>query len=190
MFSIFWQDYLPSNYSAIAVEDFPTIEALAEYIKVLDSNNTLYRRYIQYKYEPIKNKHLKTMLENRNWNSDQCNSIKQNNKHQRNGRNYREHKSFFTGYECFLCKNIHEMNSDNSEFLQAANLSHFQCPPPKRFYQNGRYSFGDADWAFEWHYGKYEAAAVMQLYKDQSKISEKDYHALVRRLSNLTKPWV
>jgi len=57
-------DFCPSNHSIIKVSDFPSLEALAEYMKYLDQNEEEYNKYLSWKHEGFSDnfKHLLSIV--------------------------------------------------------------------------------------------------------------------------------
>ena len=181
MFAIF-QDYLPSNKSAVLVEDFQDIEDLASYIQLLDSNDRLYLQYLQYKDQPITNQYLENLLRHRNWQPPSCAKPLKTHK---NGGGKSEMETFgslFTGYECFVCDLVTQLRKETVTPVgqHVANDSHYGCPSPRQFDENGRYSVKHDDWSREWREGKYEAQVLDDLHREQKTVTEKQFKELVR----------
>ncbi|KAL4240180.1 Alpha-(1 3)-fucosyltransferase 11 [Mactra antiquata] len=177
-------EYMPSNKSAINIVDFEDIEDLADYIHLLDNNDKLYKQYLSYKNEKLENKHLKQILEHRDWISPTCNT----RKYSINKSDFftKKHPSIFSGYECFLCNKVHEIYGSNFEKTFQAEATHYGCPSPRKFDIQGHYSIHDDRWAAEWNYGKYEAEAMLKMYRENLVMSEKDYYKYVKKVMRTT----
>lgn len=176
---ILFQDYLPSNRSAIVIEDFEDVEDLAQYILLLDSNDRLYKQYLTFKDEPLLNKKLKTILDSRDWVPDFCSEAKLTNKI-KNKHPQLKYNSVFTGYECFLCEKAHEYIKSGSKIRFQANSTDYRCPSPRRFDTNGRYSIHNEAWSAEWNYGKHEADAMIILHNTNRTMTQKEFYKFVK----------
>jgi len=183
------QEYLPSNKSAIFIDDFEDVEDLAEFIKLLDKNSKLYNEYLNFKDEPLTNQKLKSLLLERDWEPDFCRrkpkslferlKVTQPNA-------IRRHSNLFHGYECFLCHAVHRIEKSryrgNTVGDNIAEPDQYRCPSPRRFDENGRYSVHDDRWSAEWSMGRYEALAMKELISGQITTSEREFQKLARTL--------
>jgi len=107
------KQWLPSNKSAIVVDDFDSPEELAKYIKYVDETPDEYNSYLSYKKTGIENKKLKTDLDTRQW---AVNSM------------YR--MSFITGFECHVCDRVHKNRKMNNSLRYQGSLEAYGCPKP------------------------------------------------------------
>ncbi|XP_052784432.1 alpha-(1,3)-fucosyltransferase 10-like isoform X2 [Mya arenaria] len=182
------KEYLPSNKSAILVEDFEDIKDLAEYVKLLDKNNILYNDYLRFKEQPTSNTKLKKLLKDRDWVPDYC-KRKHRSPFQRLKQTQKQegltHSSLFIGFECFLCNQIHKIEKQvysdeiGMQFdSHVATSDQYYCPSPRMFDENGHYSVHDEKWSSEWTFGKYEAMALKKLYDAQTTSSEREFSNL------------
>ncbi|XP_069466785.1 alpha-(1,3)-fucosyltransferase 11 [Ambystoma mexicanum] len=80
-------DWMPNNYSIILIDDFPSPQALADFIVSLDSDDNKYLRYLEYKKPGgVTNQFLLKTLEEREW-----------------GVNDMTVPNYLNGFECFVC---------------------------------------------------------------------------------------
>ncbi|XP_033752149.1 alpha-(1,3)-fucosyltransferase 10-like [Pecten maximus] len=146
------KDFLPSNHSAIIVDDFKSIEELVEYIKFLDKNDDEYEKYLAWKKTGIENKYLIELMKNREWGVDGSRGTKYHN--------------FIDGFECFVCQRIHEneialkRGATPRKYLSAHN--HYGCPGPTAYNSEGiRHGPGGGNsWDYEFDSSRYTAAAL------------------------------
>ncbi|XP_052267386.1 alpha-(1,3)-fucosyltransferase 10-like [Dreissena polymorpha] len=183
-------DYLPSNTSAIMVEDFRSVAELAEFIKLLDTNDNLYKEYLAFKEQPIENLHLKEILENRDWSPEFCDRKSHSASHvlkqSTQGLLTSKYDSIFTGFECFLCNQVHNIAADEYKGVKGheyiSNQEQYYCPSPRKFDQNGRYSVHNESWSKEWTFGKFEALAMKQVFEQQKRTQEKEFMRIANQL--------
>ena len=118
------RDWMPDNRSVIMIDDFESPQKLAEFIKYLDSNDTEYERYLQFKTSiGITNRFLLDHMLNRDW-----------------GVNDFKKLDMITGFECYVCHKLTERykvekrhKADPSIRLLppvVADISHLHCPQP------------------------------------------------------------
>lgn len=152
------QDLLPANKSAIIVDDFDSIEDLAKYLKFLDENDEEYDKYFEWKKSGITNKLLLSLLKDREW---AINDYMTN-----------DAINFIEGFECFVCKRIHENIQREKEgkkkLKYQATIDHYGCPAPSKFDDNGKHTLLNDDWSFEYNHSKYFAKAL-RLHLDTNK---------------------
>lgn len=172
------KDYLPSNKSALVIEDFRDVEDLADYIHLLDTRDDLYKQYLTFKEESSQNNHLKQILESRDWISPSCFG----ERFKKTVHNNETYTSFFSGYECFLCKKAHTYIRSNKQNNFRVKTDAYGCPSPRRFDNNGRYSVHSDVWSAEWNYGKFEAEAMIKLYETSSVMKQKDFYKFVKKI--------
>lgn len=120
------QDLLPSNKSAIVVNDYNSIEDIARYINYLDSDDEEYDRYFNWKKTGITNKYLLQLLAARDWDFEpDAKGI-----------------DFFEGFECFVCRRVHEnirrKKAGKDPLRFQATLNHYGCPPPVKVDDKGQ----------------------------------------------------
>lgn len=144
------QDLLPSNKSAIIVDDFDSVEDLAKYLKFLDENDEEYDKYFEWKKTGITNQHLLNILKEREWSINDYNSNNAIN--------------FIDGFECFVCKRIHENiqreKKGEKKLKFQATVDHYGCPAPSKFDENGKRTLKNDDWDYEYLHSKYYAKAL------------------------------
>nr|XP_022313367.1 alpha-(1,3)-fucosyltransferase 10-like [Crassostrea virginica] len=152
------KDLLPANKSAIIVDDFDSIEDLAKYLKFLDENDEEYDKYFEWKKSGITNKLLLSLLKDREW---AINDYMTN-----------DAINFIEGFECFVCKRIHENIQREKEgkkkLKYQATIDHYGCPAPSKFDDNGKHTLINDDWSFEYNHSKYFAKAL-RLHLDTNK---------------------
>lgn len=114
------RDWLPDNQSAILIDDFSNPQELAKYLHFLLQNDEEYQKYLTYRSSGIKNEKLVKVMRARDW-----------------GVNDYEKINFITGFECFVCRRIHEnfqregRNEKPHSYL--ASGEHLSCPRPQAF---------------------------------------------------------
>lgn len=115
------QDWMPNNHTIILVDDFSSVEALADYIKYLDDNDDEYARYLDYKdQKKFTNSMLTASMKTRPWGIDGYDSDGTGN--------------FIDGFECHVCDRIYEEllaeATGKKPVVFQANQSHYGCPRP------------------------------------------------------------
>ncbi|KAM8938993.1 GDP-fucose protein O-fucosyltransferase 3 [Pelodytes ibericus] len=115
------RDWLPSNKSAIIVDRFGHPKELAEYIKQLDSNDTLYMEFLEWKLQGnINNKNLVSAVKDRKWGVQ---DVTQDN--------------YIDAFECMVCSKIWENIRLKEKGLATrkwkAETNHLTCPSPESF---------------------------------------------------------
>lgn len=139
---------MPSNHSAIVITDFNSVVDLANYIKQLNSNDEAYSKYLQWKFTGITNPVLQSHLSKRDWLV--------------NDENYEN--NFISGFECFICQRIHEnlkrVERGQPLLKHIANVSHYGCPRPLSFDEEGKMVPVNSLWDYEWLRSKKIAKAV------------------------------
>ncbi|KAK7004883.1 alpha-(1 3)-fucosyltransferase 10 [Biomphalaria glabrata] len=126
------QDFLPSNNSAIILENFKSAEHLGAYLGNLNAQDDKYEVYRTWKSNGISNDNLRNVMRTRTWGPT-------SDSHWTPG-----YKNFIEEYECYLCQKIYEMDLLKSQGSKpppkTANLSHYGCPKPLKFDSMGRYN--------------------------------------------------
>lgn len=154
------KEWLPDPNLIIMVDDFESPAKLAEYIKRVDSDSSLYESFLSYKKTGNRNPKLKTVLSNRQWGLNQLSEM-----------------SAVTGFECHVCDQIHRNKNrikiGELPHVYQATFEHYGCPKPTRnTFQN---SPGTSDWQrnhWDWHYNSGKELAT-SLYKD---VFNNSYH--------------
>ncbi|XP_018579389.1 alpha-(1,3)-fucosyltransferase 10 isoform X2 [Anoplophora glabripennis] len=96
------EDWLPNNNSAILIKNYNSLEEVANLIKKINANDTLYERFLQHK--------LKSKVSN---NLLQKNILK-------------DHP--ILAFECFVCERTHQSYTYNK---RNNDLNIYDCPKPK-----------------------------------------------------------
>lgn len=155
---------LPSDHSGVVITDFATVENLAKFLHYLNNNDSAYEEYLNWKLTGITNPILKDILSTREWSSDQEGSM-----------------DFVTNFECFICKRLHENRRRMLKGLlplkHVANESHYGCPVPHQFDENGQVSGIHKRWMYEWSMSEKMAKAVRQLVEAGKNFTLKDLDA-------------
>ncbi|KAM4709654.1 LOW QUALITY PROTEIN: GDP-fucose protein O-fucosyltransferase 3 [Discoglossus pictus] len=115
------EDWLPSNKSAIIVDKFAHPKELAQFIKQLDGNDTLYMEFIEWKLQgQISNKNLVSAMRNRKWGVQ---DVAQDN--------------YIDAFECMVCNkvwdNIQLKEKGQGTKKWTAEPTHLNCPAPEIF---------------------------------------------------------
>lgn len=118
-------DWLPSERSAILVDDFASPRELAQYLKALDGDDAEYARFLEYKLPGrVTNIRLLEAMRDREW-----------------GVNDMSRPNYLNGFECFVCDRENERLVATRAHRRApkknplpparmANSSHMGCPLP------------------------------------------------------------
>lgn len=114
-------DWMPNNHSVILVDDFAGPKELAEFLKKLDTNDTEYLKYLEFKKKGgVTNERLLDHMEHRPWGIVNGGS------------------SFINGFTCYVCDRLHEnlkrQKTGLSTIKHVANQDHFGCPRPVLFH--------------------------------------------------------
>lgn len=168
------KDFLPSNHSAIVVDDYKTVEELASYIKFLNENDDEYVKYLDWKNTGVSNQYLKKIVEEREW-------------HVQNDWEKQE-INFIEGFQCYVCKKLHE-NVDRKKNLKVpinfqATKDHYGCPGPVSFNGYGQRQDGGASWDYDYNKSKYLAKAINRLVKSGKYFTGKDLHHLAKQIKD------
>ncbi|XP_069122819.1 alpha-(1,3)-fucosyltransferase 10-like isoform X2 [Argopecten irradians] len=144
------KDFLPSNHSAIIVDDFKSITELVEYLKFLNENDDEYEKYLSWKKTGIQNKYLIELMKKREWGVDGSHGTKYHN--------------FIDGFECFVCQRIHEnelaMKHGEKPRTYLSSHSHYGCPGPTAYNSDGIRSDGSNSWDYEFANSQFTASAL------------------------------
>ncbi|XP_048883787.1 alpha-(1,3)-fucosyltransferase 11 isoform X2 [Brienomyrus brachyistius] len=118
-------DWLPSEHSAILIDDFPSPRELAQYLKALDGDDAEYARFLGYKLPGrLTNTRLLEAMRDREW-----------------GVNDMSMPNYLNGFECFVCDRENERlvatrahrrapKKNPLPLARMANSSHMGCPLP------------------------------------------------------------
>ncbi|KAL3877289.1 hypothetical protein ACJMK2_035020 [Sinanodonta woodiana] len=168
------RDFLPSNHSAILVQDFRSVAELALYVEYLDTHDEKYDMYLRFKKRKIRNNFLQDILQKRDWHaSKDCKTSRT------------KHNSFIFGFEEFVCREMHELERYASQAgskigKKIASLLHYSCPEPKRFDKLGRYTVRDKEWLQEWTDARYEAIVMWNLYSNNRTVQPDVFVQMVK----------
>ncbi|XP_053559192.1 alpha-(1,3)-fucosyltransferase 10 [Bombina bombina] len=115
------EDWLPSNRSAIIVNTFSHPKDLAQFIKRLDGNDTLYMEFLDWKLRNhISNKNLISAMKNRKWGVQ---DVMQDN--------------YVDAFECMVCSKVWDNIRLQEKGLRIrqwnADSTHLTCPEPETF---------------------------------------------------------
>ncbi|XP_065176164.1 alpha-(1,3)-fucosyltransferase 11-like [Sycon ciliatum] len=180
-------EWLPTPRSALVYDEFENPAALADYIKYLDSNDTAYMEYLEYKKGPehITNEKLKSRLEDRPYSAGNF---------QENETLFLELSSqkqdFVTVFECKVCDRVVERmeleRKHSEEGLPPPNpwiadSSHYGCPEPEEWQDEFAVGMDDPlDWKLDYEQGKRNAAALTRMIlaneSDASKLYSDTYY--------------
>lgn len=136
------KEWLPTSRSALLISDYDNISNLADYIKTINSNDTLYKQYMEHKIlRKISNHRLKNAC--------------------RKGSFGIENNDDFTipAFECFVCKTI------NKGLYRRHYDSVYTCEKPK----SNNLSIQNW-WITHWESGKCEAK-TLQYFIETLKVS-------------------
>ena len=134
------KDWLPSNKSAIIVDNFDSPKDLADYLKFLAENDEEYNKYLQWKETGVTNKRLLDSVKKRPWGNEQGDT-------------------FASDFECFVCDYIHnsakhtghsEVQTKRSVTPRVADRSHFNCSSVEPAVSRGLWSLLSLDEVYRW----------------------------------------
>ncbi|OWF36238.1 Alpha-(1,3)-fucosyltransferase 10 [Mizuhopecten yessoensis] len=170
------KEFLPSNHSAIIVEEFESVKKLAEYIKFLNENDHEYEKYLSWKKTGIQNKYLIELMKNREWGVDGSQGTKYHN--------------FIDGFECFVCQRIHEneilMKQGKKPRTYLSSHNHYGCPGPTAYNSEGVRNGpeGGNSWDYEFENSRYTAAALRYHIDKGVPYTKTQLLATVNRMKN------
>ncbi|OWF36239.1 alpha-(1,3)-fucosyltransferase 10-like [Mizuhopecten yessoensis] len=157
------KEFLPSDKSALVVDDFPSVEKLAATIKNMDENDYIYDEYLNFKTDKngITNKNLLQILNEREWSMNGEDRSKKFGNH-------------FAGFECFMCRKVHENirreSEGNPPLISVAGKDHYGCPRPKSFNEQGQYVENNKNYDSVYTQSHFSAIAFRHFY-DTSNIT-------------------
>lgn len=163
------------------MNDFATVEELANFIKYLDSNDEEYKKFLTFKKRGgITNEFLLTHLRNRDWGNRMYPSQRT-----------KPYYSFFPGFECFICQKVHTINEklERGEKVPnyQASLSHYGCPVPKKFNDVGKATGNSENWIRAWRSGQNMGIAMKHFYSQNITVSRNIYDDYWKKLKNEDK---
>ncbi|XP_060065638.1 alpha-(1,3)-fucosyltransferase 10-like [Ylistrum balloti] len=149
------KEFLPSEKSALVVEDFSSVRNLGKTITLLDENDYIYEEYTSFKREGITNENLLKILKDREWSVSGMDRSKKFHNH-------------FSGFECFMCgkihENIHRENERKPPVMSVARKDHYGCPRPKNFNDQGQYVENNKGYDSVYTKSLYNAVAFRHFY--------------------------
>ena len=155
--------------SALVIQDYADVKELVETIKTIDADDSLYNKYLHYK-EPggVTNNFLVNKIKSREWTRlDTSQDLKVKVRY----------PSHFTGFECFLCNNIHDnirrARAGHGVVVSNAENDHYGCPPPKQFNEHGQY-INDNEYDIIYKNTKQRAKAFRQFYDENQTFTKTD----------------
>jgi hypothetical protein len=170
------QDLVPSNKSAIIVDDFDSVEDLARYLKHLDQNDEEYEKYLEWKKTGISNQYLLKLLNEREWVSDFYWGDP-------------ERMDFFEGFERFICRRIHENLRREKEgkvkLKFQANVEHYGCPAPVMVDDRGRRTLESDTLNISYNTNKYIAKALRHHIDQNLKIDRQSVLRTVEQMRHV-----
>ncbi len=143
-----FQDFLPSNKSAVLVDNYSRIINIVTLLKQLHENEDEYDTYLDFKTKGVNNNYLRSIMRARSWGAD--------NDHTK--------PNFVDAFECVVCRRIHENIQQKKQgkpgVKHFAKDSHYGCPKPRRFSDipPGNLARVEDDWwSSEWLAAKFES---------------------------------
>ncbi|XP_041703466.2 alpha-(1,3)-fucosyltransferase 11 isoform X1 [Coregonus clupeaformis] len=118
-------NWMPNDHSVILIDDFPSPQDLAKFLKALDENDEEYAKYLEFKKPSrVTNVGLLEALESREW-----------------GVNDMSKPNYLNGFECYVCDQENTRLAAERAYRKApekspppqpkmANNSHMGCPLP------------------------------------------------------------
>ncbi|XP_066571458.1 GDP-fucose protein O-fucosyltransferase 4 isoform X2 [Amia ocellicauda] len=142
-------DWLPNAHSAVLVDDFPSPQALANFLQELDADDVQYTRYLEYKAPGgLANALLQDALQRREW-----------------GVGDMSKPNYLNGFECFVCdqenRRLDSERDRRRDPLDArvrapappprtASNNHMGCPLPSPGYGHLEEIPSDDSWLQMW----------------------------------------
>ncbi|XP_063309350.1 alpha-(1,3)-fucosyltransferase 10 [Pelobates fuscus] len=168
-------DWLPSNKSAIVANRFFSPRELAEHIKQMDTNDTLYMEYLEWKLQDrISNTKLVSAIRDRKWGVQ---DITQEN--------------YIDAFECMVCNKVWDNMHLKDKGLPAkqwkAESSHLNCPGPELFPFMPRHTSRSSMrelWKPSFEQSKKEAKALRILVERNKNFTNQEFWNLVFKSSS------
>ncbi|XP_070188906.1 alpha-(1,3)-fucosyltransferase 10-like [Littorina saxatilis] len=167
------KDFLPTNHSALVVEDFESMEVLAAAIHHYDKDDQLYASLMPHKHNGlISNPTLKQLLHRRPQNGNVRTAILED-------------------YDCFLCQKLHKAieqhKSGKSISKSVGNNTHNGCEKPGEFGDSGKYIRGESSANFyhvPWRFGEAAACVMRKLIEQNRHVPQETFDAMVARTAD------
>eukprot|EP00095_Tigriopus_kingsejongensis_P007724 maker-scaffold2453_size15579-snap-gene-0.6 protein:Tk07724 transcript:maker-scaffold2453_size15579-snap-gene-0.6-mRNA-1 annotation:"fut10_danre ame: full" len=114
-------EFAPNTDSAIWVQEYGSLQELADHVRDVGSNETLYNSYLVHKSGQIENDKLISCMQARPW------GVSESSQH--------THGTFVDRFECLVCTRAHERWQTQKLGFKPevfrANQHHYGCPFPK-----------------------------------------------------------
>ncbi|XP_048250640.1 alpha-(1,3)-fucosyltransferase 10-like isoform X2 [Haliotis rufescens] len=140
------KDMAPTDHAIIDIRDYQSVREVADLITSLDSNDVEYMKFLDFKQTGVTNPVLKEELRKRDWG---------------NGKPIR---SYFHGFQCFLCNKLHDMKiqvqTGQPVTRWSGQFDHYGCPAPKLFDDQGRYVLENNGWLEPYTYANFYERAL------------------------------
>ncbi|XP_072931751.1 alpha-(1,3)-fucosyltransferase 10 isoform X1 [Epargyreus clarus] len=105
------RDWFPNKKSAILLEDYPTPKLMADHLKMLLNNDTLYEEYVEHKTKGVITNHRITdELTARDYQVDPLKGVET--------------------FECFICEKLHSIREGKAVTGSVVDRNHYNCPKP------------------------------------------------------------
>ena len=141
------------------------MKELADYLKYLNNNDDEYNKYLQWKTTGITNKYLLNLLKERIW------GIKDT---WIQGRT-----NYIDGFECFLCKRVHDNDKREIKKKYIPTEVHYGCPEPRDYDSSGKLTKRSRHWFDDWKQKKFEAKTLRYFADRNVKIEKGEFNAKV-----------
>ena len=111
-----------------------------------------------WKKNGVTNKYLKALLRDREWSVDSPDNL------------YHTSPNFIEGFECFVCRRIHDNIKQNGALKYQATVDHYGCPKPVKFDDSGRPDPNKSvEYDFEWNYYQ-KVATALRYFTDKNVV--------------------
>ncbi|XP_056294794.1 alpha-(1,3)-fucosyltransferase 11 isoform X1 [Pseudoliparis swirei] len=173
-------DWLPSNRSAIIIDDFPSPKALADFLKRLDEDDQEYAKYLEFKSPGrTTNTRLLEALESREW-----------------GVNDMSKPNYLNGFECYVCDQENARVAAERAYRKApkknppprsatANNSHMGCPLPRPGYGHAHELPADDGWLHIWPQDYWQSLDQAEGLESLIRHNESDPSLLWKHIQNI-----
>ncbi|XP_076467363.1 GDP-fucose protein O-fucosyltransferase 3-like isoform X2 [Babylonia areolata] len=164
------KEFLPSNHCALVVDDFPSVEKLAQAIQYYDTHDAEYSKLLHFKQSGVTNPALLKHLEKR-WATP----------------HYRS--EIVDDYQCMLCDRLHEAIAARQAGRpippSVASKDHYGCPKPGKFNTEGHYlAEVSGHWDFPLKHSKATACLMRTLIDSGSSLSLEAFDQKVWQLQD------